>query len=248
MSSEFYKEHYIKPDWDAPANVKAFSTTRLFGASRDPFAAFNLGLHVGDNGQEVNANRKRLVSELELKSAPFWLEQVHSNKSIAYSSTEIRPEADASFASLKNRSCVVMTADCMPILLANNSGDWVAACHAGWRGLLDGVIENTVANYPSCTSELIAWIGPSITQPFFEVGEDVLQLFSDRVTNAADFFEKNSNEKFQFDFIGLAKSKMNKMGITVFGGDLCTFANDKLFYSYRRDGKTGRTASLIWFE
>lgn len=248
MSFELYKQHFIRPNWDAPSNVSAFSTTRLLGASKNCFTAFNLGLHVGDSIQEVKTNRSKLIDELGLKREPFWLEQVHSNKSVACSDANTPPKADASFSFDKNQVCTVMTADCMPILLTNRAGNWVAACHAGWRGLVDGVIENTLANYPSCSSELIAWIGPSISQPFFEVGEEVLQQFSNKFANASQYFENKLNRKFQFDFVRLAKDIMEEKGVAVFGGDLCTYNDNELFYSYRRDGKTGRMASLIWYE
>ena len=248
MSFELYKRHFIKPDWDAPRNICAYSTTRLLGASQECFSGFNLGLHVGDDVRDVQANRRQLTQELELKSEPFWLEQTHSKKCIGYSESDLTPQADASFALSKNQVCCVMTADCMPILLASRQGNWVAACHAGWRGLLDGVIENTIANYSGSSSDLIAWIGPSISQPCFEVGEEVLRSFAEKFENAASYFARNANQKYQFDFVELARDIMKEKGITVFGGNLCTFRDSELFYSYRRENKTGRMASLIWLE
>ena len=239
---------FVKPDWPAPKNVKAVTTTRIGGASLSKYQSFNIATHVGDNAALVKENRHQLKQALNLKSDPFWLEQVHGTECLEYRVQDSYPIADASFSNARDEVLTVMTADCLPILFTNTKGNWVAACHAGWRGLADGIIEKTVAAYDGESSELIAWIGPAISQKYFEVGDEVRQQFIDLSKAFNEFFETNSQGRFQFDFIGLAKSILTRLDVTAFGGNLCSYADFNRFYSYRRDGETGRMASLIWME
>ncbi|MET1254275.1 polyphenol oxidase family protein [Aliikangiella maris] len=286
----------IFPQWPAPANVRAVVTTRMGGVSIGRYASLNVATHVDDNPQSVAQNRQQLLDNLPtqsgLKYTIAWLNQVHGNQCIEVSqSTPQNQTADAAFTTKKNIICNVMTADCLPVLFANRQGSWVAACHAGWRGLLAGVIENTVNQYinveqhikqkdsintqfvkdqsstiniasniasnnkpqlQSSTNDLIAFIGPAISQRHFEVGSEVFTQFVSKNKQYTSFFRPAHNQfsaqKYDFDFVGLARFIMQQMGIEVFGGEWCSFNDEQRFYSYRRDGQTGRMASLIWIE
>lgn len=239
---------FIEPDWPAPAGVKAVTSTRVGGVSEQPYTSFNLALHVGDNLHHVQENRAHLARALAFDRQPFWLQQVHSNTCIPFKFDAGEPVADASFSDNTGEILAVMTADCLPILFCDLRGNWIAACHAGWRGLLNGVIENTLACYPGKATELMAWIGPAISQNQFEVGAEVRADFVNLDPKQQNFFEANENQRYQFDLIGLAKHKLEEKGVAVYDGQHCTFSQDSLFYSYRRDGETGRMASLIWIE
>lgn len=240
---------YLAADWPAPSNIFALSTTRLQGSSQGKYDSFNLALHVDDNLENVQLNRQKLVNELKLDNEPVWLNQTHGNRCIdaeIYNGELIN--ADASYTNRPRLACAVMTADCLPILLTDQKGSWVAACHAGWRGLANGIVENTICQYPGDTKKLMAWIGPAISQQHFEVGKEVEQQFVANTPNNAKFFMPNNNGRLQFDFIGLAKRQLTELGVQVFGGDYCSYAQQKQFFSYRRDGQTGRMASLIWIQ
>jgi len=247
------KRAYIQAQWCAPKNVQAFSTTRIGGYSLEQYSGFNLAEHVGDNYQTVKKNRNLLISDLELAQSPLWLEQVHGVEVVdgagdANKSSAI--QADASFSKQSNHVCVVMTADCLPVLFCNKQGTWVAAAHAGWRGLANGVIQNTIDSYQGDSSDIIAWLGPAISQKHFEVGDDVRQIF---VQNNPDFARAfiesdigTGAGKYRCDLYGISRMILAQHGIEVFGGDFCTFSEPSQFYSYRRDGETGRMVSLIW--
>lgn len=264
----------IHADWPAPSHVHAITTTRVGGASRGAYQGFNLADHVGDDPVVVANNRFELERLAHLPSQPVWLNQTHSTDVIVADANVQecarqpfgRPtkqpveqpkavnngldksrSADASTASSPNVVCSVLTADCLPILLSNQKGDWVAAIHAGWRGLLNGIIENTLSLYRSNTSDLLAWLGPAISQAKFEVGEDVRQLFLTKNAND-DIFFKAYGKKYLADLYGIARNKLTQQGVAVYGGHFCTHQQPELFFSYRRDGETGRMASLIWFE
>jgi polyphenol oxidase len=234
--------------WPAAKNIHALVTTRRFGFSQGQYDSFNLAKHVGDNVACVNKNRTHLEKNIGENVQLFWLNQTHSNICVNWNSKPTNMEADASFTEVNNQACVVMTADCLPILLSNKQGSWVAACHAGWRGLADGVIQNTVAKYQGNKSDLIAWIGPAISQKKFEVGSEVKDKFAALNTRYNIFFQLNQSARYQFNFIGLAKYILSQFHIKCYGGNLCSFSENEKFYSYRRDGETGRMASLIWIE
>jgi purine-nucleoside/S-methyl-5'-thioadenosine phosphorylase / adenosine deaminase len=237
-------------DWTLPRGVRAAFTTRAGGASIAPWDSFNLGVHVGDDPSMVAANRSRLAQLLELPAEPSWLNQVHGSEVL---DLDTRPTgnapatADASIATLPGRVCVVMVADCLPVLFASRDGRHIGAAHAGWRGMMAGVLERTVAALGVTPSELSAWLGPAISQRHFEVGEEVRSAFLGADAGAAGFFSANERGRWQADLVGLARRRLAALGVGVIsGGAWCTYEDRERFYSYRRDGKGGRMAALIW--
>lgn len=236
--------HFITPDWPAPANVQALQTTRKGGVSVSPYDSFNLGSHVGDNPLAVSRNRMLLAPLLP--SEPVWLNQVHGIAVADAGRADCLPEADASVSTHPGAVCVVMTADCLPILLCDDQGSVVGAAHAGWRSLCDGVIEATVSamNVPAPT--LMAWLGPAIGPTAFEVGDEVRTAFMAKQAQAADAFVAGAEGKWMADLYQLARLRLNVLGITrIYGGGLCTYSDPDRFYSYRRDGVTGRMGTFI---
>lgn len=238
----------IEPNWPAPDTVFASTTTRHGGHSRAPYNSFNLGLHVDDDPIAVKKNREQLKTELNLTSEPIWLNQTHSNIAINATPSQIAPNADASYTQQPMLACVVLTADCLPVLLCNQAGTEVGAIHAGWRGILAGVINNTVHAMSSPSDTLIAWLGPAIGPEVFEVGFEVHQLFTEQNPKFSTAFTRKDENHYLADIYKLAKIQLEASGVTaVFGGDFCTVSDPAKFYSYRRDsGKTGRMASLIY--
>ncbi len=239
------KDYCIIPDWPAPANVKALQTTRKGGASAAPYASFNLGSHVGDNPLLVNRNRM-LLAHL-MPSEPVWLNQVHGVAVADAGHAGCLPQADASISAHPGAVCVVMTADCLPVLLCDDKGSVVGAAHAGWRGLCDGVIEQTVHAMQVPAATLMAWLGPAIGPAAFEVGAEVRAAFIAKQPQAAAAFVPGAEGKWMADIYQLARLRLNALGITrIYGGELCTFSDAQRFYSYRRDGATGRMGTFIW--
>jgi len=239
----------IIPDWPAPENINAFCTTRQGGISGTPFDTFNIAGHVNDSPESIFENRKRLLASLPLQTQLQWLNQVHGNNVVCADENFLsNPDADASYARESNNACVVMTADCLPILLCDKQGRQVAALHAGWRSLAAGIIENTVATFENMEKkDVLAWFGPAIGPDAFEVGQDVFDVFIKKDTNAVSAFKQISQTKWLANIYQLAKIELNQRGITqIYGGDFCTFNEPSRFYSYRRDGQTGRMASLIY--
>jgi hypothetical protein len=238
-------EHCITPDWPAPKNVHTLQTTRLGGVSSAPYDSFNLGDHVNDAPQAVAKNRQ-LLSSL-MPSEPVWLQQVHGTVVADADVGSCMIQADASIARHRGSVCVVMTADCLPILLCDEDGTVVAAAHAGWKGLAAGVIEATVQAMKVEPKKMMAWFGPAISQRAFEVGEEVRTTFIAHNAQAKEAFLPGVNGKWQADIYLLARQRLNAIGINrVYGGDLCTYSDPAHFYSYRRDGVTGRMGSFIW--
>ncbi|WON76370.1 purine nucleoside phosphorylase YfiH [Serratia sp. UGAL515B_01] len=237
----------ILPDWPLPAGIKAYSTTRHGGVSLPPYDSFNLGAHVGDDAQAVERNRQLLVEKAGLPKMPVWLEQVHGTKVLTLDGqipTDLR--ADAVYTNVSGLVCAVMTADCLPVLFASQTGDEVAAAHAGWRGLSNGVLENTVARFTAAPDKITAWLGPAIGPHQFEVGAEVRDAFIIADTTADDAFIPHG-EKFLSDIYLLARQRLQRAGISaIYGGEHCTVTQMSHFFSYRRDGLTGRLASLIW--
>ncbi|CAH1585222.1 peptidoglycan editing factor PgeF [Vibrio rotiferianus] len=238
----------ILPNWPAPKNVKAFASTRVGGFSSAPYQGLNLGTHVGDDPSIVEKNRAWLAQQADMPSAPIWLNQTHSTvvAQVSAPTTQVL-DADGVFTSASNVVCSAMTADCLPVLLTNTQGTQVAAVHAGWRGLANGIVENALELF---SGEVMAWLGPAIGPQAFEVGEDVLQAFVDFDSQAHQAFTPRDVEgKWLADMSKLATQRLNKLGITqVFDSGLCTFQDKEDFYSYRRDGVTGRQATFIWIE
>ena len=240
------KVDFIIPDWPAPANVKAIQTTRLGGYSVAPYGSLNLGLHVQDDALAVAKNRQ-LLSDY-LPSEPEWLNQVHGVEVIDATKSLCVQDADASFSKNKNVVCVTMTADCLPVLLCNQQGTAVASIHAGWRSLCDGVIEATIKMMGVESEELMAWLGPAIGPDAFEVGSEVREAFIAQDTQADQAF-KAYGDKWLGDLYGIAKQRLNKQGLNkIYGGGECTYSTPSRYFSFRRDGLTGRMATMIWFE
>jgi YfiH family protein len=238
---------WIFPDWPAPKWVRSVITTRHIGYSDPPYHSFNLGDHVGDDPERVAANRRLLRQKLGLPVQPFWLRQVHGCRLAHADSDSIGCEADAVMADQPGRVCAVLTADCLPVLLCNQAGSRVAAVHAGWRGLVDGVIEQALAGMGGPARELLAWLGPAIGPQAFEVGDEVRSRFMASYPGAAQAFVEGSDGRWFADIYTLAKQRLAGHGVGfIGGGDYCTVSDPERFFSYRRDGVTGRMASLIW--
>ncbi|HYD78393.1 MAG TPA: peptidoglycan editing factor PgeF [Paucimonas sp.] len=246
----------IIPDWDAPANVGAFATTRRGGFSVPPYddgqggGGLNLGAHVGDRPEDVRRNRD-LLGRL-LPAEPAWLSQVHGKDVVDAAGVAGTPPADASIAAARGVVCVVQTADCLPVLFCAANGKVVGAAHAGWRGLAGGVLENTVAAMRAAgADEILAWLGPAIGLENFEVGEDVLSTFVSQDAASATAFKLLPGKpgKYLADIYRLARQRLIHVGVVrCHGGGSCTVADRSRFYSYRRDRETGRMASLIWIK
>lgn len=240
-------EYCIIPDWPAPAQVKALQTTRLGGISGAPYNSLNLGGHVGDAPLAVVRNRM-LLNTL-LPSEPVWLEQVHGTLVANADNAGCLPQADACIARHRAAVCVVMTADCLPVLLCDTQGSAVGAAHAGWKGLAAGVVEATVQAMNAAPQNLMAWLGPAISQNAFEVGEEVRAAFVAAHPQAASAFAIGQSGKWFADIYALARLRLNALGITqIYGGNYCTYREREKFFSYRRDGITGRMGTFIWLE
>ena len=241
------KDYLITPDWPAPSNVHALITTRLGGVSTGPYATMNLADHVGDDPAAVARNRE--ILRVHIPNDPKWLKQVHGNVVVTADELTMPPEADASIARKANTVSAVLTADCLPVLFCNMAGTVVAAAHAGWRGLAGGVLETTVKAMDEAPENIMAYFGPAIGPGAFEVGDEVRDAFMATDQDAALAFTPGNNGKWFADIYLLARQRLDRLGIIqVFGGEFCTYLDAKRFYSYRRDGHTGRMASLIWMD
>lgn len=238
----------IVPDWPAPSSVHAAATTRLGGVSTGPYAGLNLGDHVGDDPAAVTANRMHLTKALALPAAPYWLRQVHGTRVVRAACDESPPiEADGSWTDEAGVVCVVGTADCLPVLFCDAAGTRVAAAHAGWRGLAAGVLEATVAALGVAPDRLLAWIGPAIGAAAFEVGPEVREAFLDVDRSSETAFRCGPGDHWRADLAQLARLRLHRCGVNrVWGGHWCTAGDPARFFSYRRDGVTGRMATLIW--
>lgn len=237
---------FIEPEWPAPTNVRAAMTTRLGGVSAGRHASLNLATHVGDEPGAVAENRRRLRAALALPVEPAWLNQLHG-RGVAMLPGPMPVSADAAVTFGTGTVCAVLVADCLPVLLAGRRGDRVGIAHAGWRGLAAGVIEATVAALAAGPGELLAWLGPCIGPQAFEVGPEVRDAFVAQDGAAARDFRAIRAGKFLADLPALARRRLAACGVSeIHGGGLCTHADPARFYSYRRDGETGRMAALIW--
>lgn len=239
--------NWLKADWPAPDFIQAGTSLRQGGVSIPPYASFNLATHVGDEITAVNQNRTILNGNVP--NTPQWLEQIHSTKAVLLPSEETVPKADAAYTSKKNVVCTVMSADCLPLLITDKEGRCVAAVHAGWRGLCGGIIEATIKKLPVEPESLLVWLGPAIGADVYEVGEEVYDSFTIGDDEAKQVFTSVSEQHWLFDIYRMARLRLNKTGVRqIYGGDRCTLSEDELFFSYRRDGVTGRMASLIWID
>jgi hypothetical protein len=240
---------FVQPDWPAPPNVKALQTTRLGGISQAPYDRLNLGEHVHDNPIHVAHNRQ-LLSDF-VPSEPVWLNQVHGTRVIDAALSSCLESADAAFTQKKEVVCVTMTADCLPVLICDEQGTIVAAIHAGWRSLCDGVIEQTiqamlVQRLDLKPNQLMAWLGPAIGPQAFEVGEEVRTQFIAKDSHAESAFVA-SGGRWLGNLPMIARQRLRMLGIeAVFGDHECTYSKPEKYFSFRRDGVTGRMATLIW--
>lgn len=245
----FNGNEWITPDWPAPAHVHALITTRDGGVSVGPYASLNPADHVGDDPQAVRRNRE--IVRAALPREPHWLNQVHSaNVHRIGGDPQSVPEADASISALAHQVCVVLTADCLPLLFCADDGSEVGAAHAGWRGLAAGILERTVQSMALPGARILAYLGPAIGPSAFEVGPEVRAEFMQADAHAGAAFQPVAgSEKYLANLYLLARQRLANVGVTrVFGGDFCTYSDAQRFYSYRRDGATGRMASLIWLD
>lgn len=239
---------FIEPGWPAPAAVGAAFTTRRGGVSEPPFDSFNLGLHVGDDAKRVRRNRALLEGALELPAEPSWISQTHGVRAVVLEEESSR-DADAAITRVPGQVAAVMVADCLPVLVCNRDGSEVAALHAGWRGLQAGVIQSALARMQSEPANMMAWIGPGISREFFEVGDEVLEAFSDSIEGARDYFEAHGPGHWMCDLGGLAELVLERQGVDrVWRDGHCSYRDAEQFYSYRRDRVTGRMAALIWIK
>jgi len=247
MSS--HASSFICPNWPAPPSVRAYTSTRIGGVSCTPFNGLNLGIHVQDDPVAVMQNRHLFASYIDMPDSVAWLNQVHGTEVVILPCDPLPASADAAFSDTLNQVCAVLTADCLPVFFCNKSGTQVAVAHAGWRGLCAGVLESTLAQFADKSSVMV-WLGPAIGATAFEVGSEVRDAFVEVLPEAKTAFkEARLTDKWLGDLYLLARQRLYAVGVTqVFGGDYCTFTDKTNFYSYRRDGKTGRMASVIWID
>jgi len=240
----------LVPEWPAPRGVRAAFTLRGGGVSAAPYDSLNLGAHVGDDPAAVVENRRRVCAWLELPAEPAWLEQVHGTRVADLDAAgEASAPADAVLTRRAGRVCVVQVADCLPVFFAARDASVVGVAHAGWRGLAAGVLEAAVAKLDCARGKLIAWLGPAISVRHFEVGGEVRAAFLDAEPGAACAFLPNERGRWQCDLAALARRRLAALGVTeASGGTWCTYADPARFFSFRRDGRCGRMAALIWLE
>ncbi|MGY4674486.1 peptidoglycan editing factor PgeF [Ursidibacter arcticus] len=239
----------IKPMWSVPNHIHAFTTVREGGVSLPPFTSFNLGDHVGDDPLLVKQNRQILTEQGGLPHFPIFLTQTHSTKVLRIPTESNDLNADAVYTNQPNQVCLVMTADCLPVIFCSQDGKEIAAAHAGWRGLCDGILEATVKEFACKPSQITVWLGPAIGPTAFQVGQEVIDQFCAVDPQAKDAFiaDEQTSGKFLGNLYQIATQRLNKLGITqISGGDFCTYYDEKQFFSYRRDQQTGRMATLIW--
>ena len=243
----------IIPNWNAPKNVKAFASTRFEGFSTGAYQGLNLGTHVGDDASLVEKNRAWLKQQADMPTSPVWLNQTHSTDvvTVLEPTTDIL-DADGAFTTATGVVCSAMTADCLPVILTDTKGTQVAAVHAGWRGLAGGILENAVAKFSNLDSDnqIMAWLGPAIGKDAFEVGDDVFEAFVNFDPQAQLAFQAKAEPgKWLANMSQLATQRLAKVGVSqVIDSNLCTYADSDAFYSYRRDGITGRQATFIWLD
>lgn len=243
----------IQPSWPAPSWVRAVSTTIQGGLSQAPYASFNLALHVADNPHHVQINRLRVSQQFNWQHEPFWLSQTHSDRVIRGVKPSTSPmgfDADGVWTNQPGHPCAILTGDCLPLLLSDTKGSLVAAVHCGWRGLLNGIIENTLTAIKNdCQGEIIAWFGPAIGPCHFEVGEDVRAPFIQHHPLAYLAFKPIAHQKYLADIYQLARIRLNQCGVNaIYGGQHCTYKEHERFYSHRRNKVTGRIATVIWMQ
>lgn len=238
---------WVEPDWPAPGHVRVVSTLRAGGVSEGPYASLNLAGHVGDRAAAVAANRLLLREAARLPGEPLWLDQVHGTDVARHDGSGIAPRADAAVAFAPGEVCAVMTADCLPVVFTDHAGSRIGVAHAGWRGLLGGVLQATIAGLGVAPGQLLAWLGPAIGPEAFEVGPEVRAQYLAAVPGSAACFTPTAADRYLADLYGLARCVLGRAGVgSVHGGGWCTLREAERFFSYRRDGVTGRMATLAW--
>lgn len=242
-------DNWLPADWPAPAHVHAGTTTRIGGFSRNAYASFNLADRVGDDEHAVLKNRRLLRRELDLPEEPCWLQQVHGASVIDIGTGYTPRTADGSHSDRAGQVCAILTADCLPLLLCNRNGTEIAAAHVGWRGLCANIITRALEKFTCQKSELLAWLGPAIGARHYETGDEVHSACLDLIDNAGSAFEPTRPGHWLTSLQQLARLQLQQQGIVnIYGGTHCTFSEAEYFYSYRRDGVTGRCVSLIWMD
>lgn len=234
-------------DWPVNAQVQALTTGRRGGVSVAPFGELNVATHVGDLPAAVQSNRRRLISKLGLPGKPNWLSQTHSNGLVRIDDSGLTdtPDADAAYTQAANQVLVIMTADCLPLFLATRDGAELALVHVGWRGMANGIIGRTLRQFDAPAEEICAWLGPAIGPDAFEVGADVRNLLLARKDAHEDAFQAFGSH-WKADLYMLARQQLEGKVSFIGGGERCTYHEPQHFFSYRRDGTTGRMANLLW--
>ena len=248
-STDALHEALILPDWPVRGRVRAVSTTRRGGVSKPPCDSLNLGYGAQDEREAVTENRRRLRNILTLPAEPAWVQQVHGDTVVAAEdvAADEPPAADASVSRTPGLASVVMTADCLPVLFCDREGTTVGAAHAGWRGLVRGILPATVTAMDRPPEDLMAWLGPAIGPDVYEVGPEVRESFLDQDPTHGESFRPSPAGRWLADLYAIARRQLHGLGVTaVYGGEFCTYSDPDRFYSYRRDGSSGRMASLIW--
>ncbi|RLU00889.1 peptidoglycan editing factor PgeF [Ketobacter sp.] len=245
--SDDYPAHWLQPEWSLPG-VRAWCTTRYGDCSQPPYDGFNTANHVGDDPASVAACRAALSSYFQWHSEPQWLRQVHGTQVVEAQGDGLEREADGVYSRQPGQVCTLHTADCLPAFFASAAGDEVALAHAGWRGLADGVLEATLQTFQADPAEILVWLGPAISQPNYEVGDDVRDAFLQQAPHLSTCFERNPRQRWQCDLVSLARARLQEAGVRhISGGRHCTFG-DPRFFSFRRQPVTGRLLSLIWID
>ncbi|NKB38898.1 MAG: peptidoglycan editing factor PgeF [Gammaproteobacteria bacterium] len=247
--TDIEKSFWQEASWPAPPRIRAGTTTRLQGLSRSPYESFNLAEHVGDDREDVAANRSLLRQGLSLPSSPLWLKQVHGARITNEKEWHKEIEADACCTNQADVVCAVLSADCLPLLLCDNKGLQIGALHLGWRGVAAGLIESSIENFSCDVVNLIAWIGPHIRQQHYEIGTDVYDIFQNRDPGTDRAFIPDGKGKWQLSLAQLVNYELEKCGISqIYDCQACTYAEPLHFFSYRRQAITGRMATLIWID
>ena len=240
------EKFWMKAGWPAPNHVKAGTSVRVGGHSSPPYNESNVSLNVGDDPKKVKENRIELLMHLGISTEPIWLKQEHNKKILLVDETPTDIKADGSYTTKKNKVCVVTTADCVPILFCNNEGTKVAAIHAGWKGICMGIIDDTIKIFDRPESVFV-WIGPCISKKHYEIGEDVYSNFLNYSDSLENSFKKNNNQKWSCCLNNIVKTLLKNSGVEkIYDCGLCTYELGDLFFSHRRDGNTGRMATMIW--
>lgn len=243
-----HSDSFICPNWPAPPSVRAYVSIRLGGVSEHPFNELNLGAHVGDDMNHVTENRRLFANAIGMPQSVQWLNQIHGTDVVCLPCRDLPDSGDAAVSEQLNQVCAVLTADCLPVFFCDKAGTKVAVAHAGWRGLCAGILEATLEQFDEPENVLV-WLGPAIGPDAFEVGDDVREAFIAEQQEAQLAFVATEKGKWLGNLYLLARQRLMAKGVVeISGGQYCTLTDKDRFYSYRRDGKTGRMASVIWLE